>query len=316
MRFYTKEWYNLMQQMDVGTDLKKLPDREYTEADLSALYEKKLKQEIARDRRFYNTDPTLPLSLFDDLLAEEDFDPEDWLTVNEDTGEVSHPTSPEEVRAELEADARQAREKFEQRPPFDPQETIDNFRQFYQNHLRLIRKVYPAWLLEEVNPKLMALGYLTEPAYNRFRQEKRQQKAQWNKINRQAKKTLRAQQIPDEIEEAFDLHDAALLSLKQAGKNYQMMVCKDGYWDSEPGPYRRVTFHNATVLEKEDGLRVRKYRDQRKYFTSNTSFLYDEIYRTQDGYEVHMMFWTPKDLAYLTIACTEVTYQDGNTFDK
>jgi hypothetical protein len=28
------------------------------------------------------------------------------------------------------------------------------------------------------------------------------------------------------------------------------------------------------------------------------------------------MFWTPKDLAYLTIACTDVTYQDGNSLDK
>jgi hypothetical protein len=44
--------------------------------------------------------------------------------------------------------------------------------------------------------------------------------------------------------------------------------------------------------------------------------LYKEIYRTDTGYEVHMMFWLPKGLAYLTIACEDLSFEDGVLFEK
>lgn len=41
--------------------------------------------------------------------------------------------------------------------------------------------------------------------------------------------------------------------------------------------------------------------------------MYHKIYKKQEGFEVHMMFSTPGDLAYLTVACTDVAYEDGIT---
>jgi hypothetical protein len=62
MRFYTKEWYALMQ--DMGLDFKKISDGNYTDAEIDALYQKQLKKEIASDRR---------------LLTEENFDPAETI---------------------------------------------------------------------------------------------------------------------------------------------------------------------------------------------------------------------------------------------
>jgi hypothetical protein len=267
MRFYTKEWYALMQGMEL--DFKKIPDGNYTDAEIEALYQKQLKKEIASDRRSYNSEPFfLPL---DDLLTEENF---------------------------------------------DPAETIQFFETAYQTKLNYYKDTIPTWMTEQVDRRLLVLDLLPESAYRRYREESREKKKEWNQINRAAKRTLSKQNIPENVAEALRLHDASLLSFKKSGKNYVMLVRGDGLWSDEPTPYRQVVFHQAVVLEKEAGLRVHKLEsDENGFYQSNVSFLYHEIYRTDTGYEAHMMFWVPQGLAYLTIACTDIFFEDGVLFE-
>jgi hypothetical protein len=314
MRFYTKEWYGLMQGM--GLDFKKIPDGNYTNAEIDALYQKQLKKEIASDRRAYNSEPFfLPL---DDLLTEENFDPENWLLVaDEEPGAVSRPEGAQEIRETLAAQQRQAQEEFENRPPFDPAETIHFFETAYQSKLNYYKVALPAWMTKQVDRRLLALDLLPESAYRRYREESREKEKQWKQINRDAKKALSKQTIPEKVAEALCLHDASLLSLKKSGKNYVMLVRRDGLWPNDPTPYRKVVFHQAAVLEKESGLRVHKLEaDEDGFSRSHVSFLYHEIYSTDAGYEAHMMFWVPKGLAYLTIACTDISFADGVLFER
>jgi hypothetical protein len=259
MRFYTKEWYNLMQGME-SDDFKKIPDGNYTDAEIDALYQKALKKEIASERRCYNSEPFFL--------------------------------------------------------PFDPAETIQFFETAYQTKLHYYKDALPAWMTEQVDRRLLALDLLPESAYRRYREESREKKKEWNQINRAAKRTLSKQNIPENVAEALRLHDASLLSFKKSGKNYVMLVRGDGLWSDEPTPYRQVVFHQAVVLEKEAGLRVHKLEsDENGFYQSNVSFLYHEIYRTDTGYEAHMMFWVPQGLAYLTIACTDIFFEDGVLFE-
>jgi hypothetical protein len=263
MLFFTKEWYALMQDMEL--DFKKIPDGNYTDAEIDALYQKQLKKEIASERKFRNS---------------ESF----WW---------SH----DELRAE---------------ENFDPAETIQYFETAYQTKLKYYKKVLPAWMTEQVDRRLLALNLLPESAFLRYRGEIQENKKEWNKINRAAKRTLSRQNIPDHVAESLRLHDAALLSIKKSGKNYVMLVRRDGLWPDDPTPYRKVVFHQAVVLEKEAGLRVHKLEsDEDGFCYSNISFLYHEIYRTDTGYEAHMMFWVSKGLAYLTIACADISFEDG-----
>ena len=53
MRYYTKEWYALMQRQNYTSGLKKIPDKVYTDEEIQAFYDKELKAEIARDRRIF-----------------------------------------------------------------------------------------------------------------------------------------------------------------------------------------------------------------------------------------------------------------------
>jgi hypothetical protein len=200
---------------------------------------------------------------------------------------------------------------------FDSAETIQFFETAYQTKLNYYKDTLPNWMTEQVDRRLLALDLLPESAYRRYREESREKKKEWNQINRAAKRILCKQSIPENVAEALRLHDASLLSLKKSGKSYVMLVRGDGLWSDAPTPYRKVVFQQAVVLEKEEGLRVRKLEsDEDGFYQSNVSFLYHEIYRTDTGYEAHMMFLVSKGLAYLTIACTDISFEDGVLFER
>ena len=271
MKYYTKEWYELLQAWGLSGDLKKIPDAVYTTADIEKLYKKKLKKEIAFERDSYNQEPFF--LTVDDMLTEDNFCPDDWLYIDEITGDVKRPVDINEVRQQLEKDRKRAFEEFENRPPFDPMDTEKIFEEIYRTNIRTCKNNFPEWLLKSVDHRLLALGYLPETAYRKYHSEIREKKKKWEQINRAAEKERTRQCIPDEMMEAMALHDASLLSLKK-------------------------------------GLRVRKYL-QEGFYSSNSSFLYSEIYNSGEGYEFHMMFVTSKDLSYLTIACNDISACDG-----
>ena len=271
MKYYTKEWYELLQAWGLSGDLKKIPDAVYTTADIEKLYKKKLKKEIAFERDSYNQEPFF--LTVDDMLTEDNFCPDDWLFIDEITGDVKRPVDINEVRQQLEKDRKRAFEEFENRPPFDPMDTEKIFEEIYRTNIRTCKNNFPEWLLKSVDHRLLALGYLPETAYRKYHSEIREKKKKWEQINRAAEKERTRQCIPDEMMEAMALHDASLLSLKK-------------------------------------GLRVRKYL-QEGFYSSNCSFLYSEIYNSGEGYEFHMMFATSKDLSYLTIACNDISVCDG-----
>ena len=271
MKYYTKEWYELLQAWGLSGDFKKIPDAVYTTADIEKLYKKKLKKEIAFERDSYNQEPFF--LTVDDMLTEDNFCPDDWLFIDEITGDVKRPVDINEVRQQLEKDRKRAFEEFENRPPFDPMDTEKIFDEIYRTNIRTCKNNFPEWLLKSVDHRLLALGYLPETAYRKYHSEIREKKKKWEQINRAAEKERTRQCIPDEMMEAMALHDASLLSLKK-------------------------------------GLRVRKYL-QEGFYSSNCSFLYSEIYNSGEGYEFHMMFATSKDLSYLTIACNDISVCDG-----
>ena len=306
MKYYTKEWYALVQKWGLGGGFKKIPDKDYSEGEIKAMYRDKLKKEIEDDRRDYNSPPVcLDLS---DRLSEDTFSAEDWIIVDE-VGEPHVPENAQQVRENLERQQKQALEAFENRPPFDENETRSWFRSFYRAELRNARNFYPSWLSEQVDPRLIALGYLPESAYKKYTKEIRDAKAECQRIERRAEKGREKQQIPEEIDRMFWLHDSALLSLRKNGSNIVMILTKDGKPSGE-GEYRKLTFKNAEILEK-DPLHPRKsYKEiEHKYF-SRIYFLYHELYKTANGYELHILFCTPKDLAYLTLRFSEVICED------
>ena len=307
MKYYTKEWYNLMQCMDYTCGMRCIPDKEYTDADIKALYDKKLKKEIEKNRKMYNT--PVPMEWLYELLEPDKFDSNNFLFENKETGEFFHPETPEIAKTYIDEECRRAREEFEKRLPFNPQETVDYFAEVYRRLLRVNYLHLPAWAVQAVDKRLLALGYMPESVYRQLRKEEQKNKRAFERIMKKAEEDLEQQIISEKWKENLCFHDANLLSLKRVGSDVELCLRKDGMWP-DGTPYARVVFKNITLFEREKGIVIRKRMGQYGEWESNYVYLYNELYRTETGYEIHMLL-SGKELRYLTIGCEDVEVEDN-----
>lgn len=307
MRYYTKEWYDLMQHVSYTLGMKKIPDKIYTDEEIQMFYEKKLKKEIAQERKAYNTPPSF--EIYEELLAEE-FNPDDWIVFDEESEEIHILESEEEARIWLENHKKQEMKEFKNRPPFDEKEVKQWVKNLYKNNIRYTSSSYPAWVLEKVDHRLLGLELLPESIYKELKKEEQKNQRKLRKIEKEAEKVLNKQEIPEEILAMFGFHDANLLMLKKSGKDIEMVLRKDGEWSEGTTPYIRVWFKNVTFFEREKGMVIRR-REEEDGIYSNCQYLYDELYRDGNEYEIHMMFWTMKALRYVTIRCEEILFEDN-----
>ena len=310
MKFYTKEWYELMQRMNYTTGMKKIPDKVYSDKDIQAFYDKDLKAEVARDRRIHNTPPG-PFDWEDELLLPDRFTPEAFLFENEETGEVFHPETPEIARHYLEQERRQVQERFAARPPFDPAETIECFQETYLSMLRHGGSHYPKWVQETVDKRLLALWRIPESAYKRLKKEEQANRRAFDKIEADAAVILGQQDIPEEIRSQFCFHDANVLAIKRSGSDVALYLRKDGGWTEDATPYIKIIFKNVSRFDREKGFALRPKLDRWGNLGTSCIYLYNELYRNEDGYEVHMLFWTSKALRYLTICSEDIQFEDN-----
>lgn len=310
MKYYTKEWYTLMQQMHYTGGLTVIPDKVYTDAEIKAFFDHDLQAEIENDREIHDTPPSFDWA--EELLAPECFRPDIFLFETDD-GELFHPETPEIAREYLERDFRRQMEQFEQRPPFDPVETIECFKECYCMMVRHGWKSYPAWVGESVDKRLLALHRIPERAYNRLLDEEQANKRAFEKIEAEADAALKAQDIPEEIRKLFRFHDANVLSLKKVCSDVEMIL-RDGGFIGGDTPYCRVIFQNVSRFEREKGIVIRTKYEESGEYSSNMIYLYNELYRIESGYEVHMLLAGRKEQRYLTVACEDIRLEESISF--
>ena len=157
MKYYTKDWYNLMQKCDYTLAMKKIPDKAYSEDEIKTFYNKALKKEIALRREGYNDQPDYT-ALFD-MLDENDFDPIDWVLIDESKGIGRFPQSKEEVRAFYEAEKKRKEQEFINRGPFNATSVADDFKSLFKHRLKLVVDEFPKWTIEHATRLASALWF-------------------------------------------------------------------------------------------------------------------------------------------------------------
>ena len=311
MKYYTKEWYDMMQRLHYTSGFRKIPDKVYSDEEIQAFYAKDLKAEIARDRRLHNTPPSF--MDIEEYLSPDRFDPELFLLEDEVTGELFHPESPAIVRTYLLKERQRQEEEFAARPPFNSEETIECFEECYRNMVRYGSNGFPEWVKESVDPRLIALQRIPENIYKRLQKEERANRRAFERINKKAAEDPEAQAVPEEIREHFCFHDANVLKIRKVRSDVELYLRKDGYWPGDSTPYIRIIFKNVSRFEREKGFSLRLRTDESGNLGSGCYYLYDELYRNAAGYEVHMLFTTFKALRCLTIGCEDILFEDNIT---
>lgn len=185
-----------------------------------------------------------------------------------------------------------------------------DFEKAYQQKCQHILDRYPAWVQESVDSRLAALGRLPESVHRRLTAEDEAAAAFLTRINDAAREELDQQELSEDAQFGLWMYAANVLSLKKEGDDTVMYLRKGSGMDGV-SPYTKVTFCNAVSVDREEGLAFAMGKDEDGMFTSDKVFLYDETYRTETGYEVHMLIQGTEDLYYMTIACSDICFEEN-----
>lgn len=283
MKYFNKEWYELMQKQFMTDEIKEIPDKEYLDKEVEELYNQELKKEIEREREAYNTPPDY--SFLEELLNKP-FNPENWIIVSDDEETIIVPKSKEEVIKNLSEEKEKSLEEFNNRPDFDEKEIIEFFKQSYKTMLD-IKDFYPKWVYEEVDNRLIALNLLPKKVLKKLRAEEKENKKKYEKIMKKANKDLSRQDILKELYSKLNFHDDRIIEFDKQKNNYVMNI--ENYEDK----IIKIIFKDAEIIECEE-LNFK-----------NCFWLYEEVYKENDKYEVHLMVESG-GLKYITLKCKEI----------
>ncbi|MCI8309407.1 MAG: hypothetical protein HFJ45_04275 [Clostridia bacterium] len=294
MKFFDKKYFELAQGIVLINDIQVIPDKKYTAKDIEKLYNERLKIEMEEEKEKYNALPDF--SEQEELTNAENIDFNEFIYVDEQTGKMHIPKTKKEVLNYIEREKKEALKRFEERPPFNEEEFVEEFKENYEFMLENDGcHDFPDWVFKEVDKRILALNYLPKSIFEKIKLDQENRQKELDKIRKSAQKELDSQHIPSKIKDKFDyFYDSRVRAFKENKNDYQMRLV------TEFEELVIVTFKNAKIIENEK-------MDFRK---SYVCYLGEELYLNNKTYEVHMIFSVYKEngqeLKYITLTCEDI----------
>lgn len=315
MKYYTKQWYRLLQSTDLELDqFEIIPDQEYTEAEVEKLYEQRLQEEIEEERRIYDQEPVLSYSPEDLKKAEKD------CILCEEDGTLRQYRSLNQLKRELEKRHEKALQEFYNRPPFDPAGVTERFEAVFRQRAERA-EYFPEWLQTKVGIYFIGLGILPEGTYKRLQEQEKENQINFAHIDQLAVEESRKYwcQIPAKFCRVFlengrpAFEEAYLLSFGERDGVITLILRYDN-WE-KPGrrtPYVCIMFRDSELITCEINRPI-LCRPQGRDVFSDCRHIADELYLLEDGrYEYHLLVSDSRKLAYITIRCSDMICDENH----
>lgn len=266
MKYLTKEWYDLSQQtgLHFGKRVHK-GAHVYDEALYQRLYKRKEKEHVNFQRELYNTDPRFMLES-DGMALVPLSKVLDGVEIAEEDTIIHHMS--EEERERIEAMIAE----YDCRPPFDEL----NYKQHFRENVEWGSRAATATLSNELSAQIadirvFALGYCTKEVLLQLKRLSKENEKKVKSAMEQYAKAQQAQQIPESIRSGFNFHDCTVTALDVGEHTVVRLDTRGGFTN-----INKVTFVSAEMMKQDEGI-------------VGCHWIYDELYRTDDGYEVHVL---------------------------
>lgn len=196
---------------------------------------------------------------------------------------------------------------------YDEAAERQRFAEFHSQELEEFQTRTPAQILAKVaDIRVLALGLCTEEVYRDFEDYWARCKTQTEETMKEAWDLQRTQGLDKVWTGGHSLHDAFVCSMKWEEEDliieFEVEDPEERLADirendpellEEMGEahflfpeIKAIRFRDAEILKQEEPL-------------ENTWWLYDEIWKSERGYEIHALLWWENDVFELTIECRE-----------
>ena len=186
-------------------------------------------------------------------------------------------------------DQRELRAYLEE--PYDEAAERQSFAELHSRELEEFQTRTPAQILAKVaDIRVLALGLCTEEVYRDF-EDYRALCRKWTEKTMEEAWNMCVSQGLDQIWTGeHTLHDSLILTMKREGEDLVIEFEYDA--DATWPEIKAARFRDAQILKQEQPV-------------ENAWWLYDEIWKSDRGYEIHALLWRGDDLCELTIECRE-----------
>ena len=186
-------------------------------------------------------------------------------------------------------DQRELRAYLEE--PYDEAAERQSFAEFHSRELEEFQTRTPAEILSKVaDIRVLALGLCTEEVYRDFEDYRALCEKQTVKTMEEAWNMCVSQGLDQIWTGEHTLHDSLILTMKREGEDLVIEFEYDA--DATWPEIKAARFRDAQILKQEQPV-------------ENAWWLYDEIWKSERGYEIHALLWREHGVFDLTIECRE-----------
>lgn len=297
MKYYTKKWYELMQSFGYSEGIKTIEDKKYGEEEIKQIcereYDKQLKEFIKEEEEVYNEPPVN----YYELIGDEDFNYKDVIIVNEENNYVYEPKSKKEAIMLMEEEYKTELINYKNRPKFNEYAIKKDFEEMYRNLLKNSKEYFPDFVSQNVDVRFLALRLMPKSIYNKLTEYENNNRKEYEKIEKLAEKELNNQNIPEDILKLFcGLHDSIIQKIVKDKNNIVLLV------ETEEGKTIKLKFEKGQFTENELEEYLKKENNDDIY----CYWLYHELYKTDNKYELHILVELNGELRYITIRCEKI----------
>lgn len=285
MKYLTKEWYDLCQRTSLHFDMRAHKGTGVRDDQLfKRLYNRKYEKYSRLQRELYDVDPRFMLGLDGTVGI-----PLDKLFNDEEVKEAD--TIVYEMSAEEKARIQQKIEEFDARPPFDEEKCRADFAIHHEWMCKETANRLPEEFVSRIaDIRVFALGYCTREVLNELKRLSRQNNERVTSILEQYRQAQQAEDIPELIRSRFGFHDCRVTELISGSPSVMRLDTEGGFTS-----YNKITFEGAQMIKQDEHI-------------TGCHWLYEELYRTDSGYEAHILFHGGQ-LKELIIRCTDIVIE-------
>ncbi|MCP3775780.1 DUF4085 domain-containing protein [Paenibacillus sp. MZ04-78.2] len=286
MKYLTKEWYELCQRTGLHFGMRAHKSAyEHYEALYLRLYKKKEKEFISQRRKVYDVDPRFMLEqdgaqfvALDKFLNGDQISEEDTM--------VYHMTSEEMDRIQ------QLIAAYDVRPPFDKMKCKEEFSEIQEWAYKEAFHKLPGELSSRIaDMRVFVLGYCTREVLHELKQLSKENKKHMMLVLDEYRQAQQAENIPEHIRSQFGFHDCTVTELTSGKQMVMRLDTRGGFTNNN-----KVTFDAVDKIIRQDEHIVGSY------------WIYNELYRTDCGYEVHILF-SGEGMSELIIHCADIVVE-------
>jgi len=287
MKFLTKEWYNLCQQTGLHYGMRVHKDAyKHDEALYQRLYKRKEREFVKFQRELYNLDPRsllehegMNLVPLQNILNEQEIKEEDIIVMH--------------MSAEQRALIEERIKEYDARPPFDEQHFKQEFSSSLEYKCQEAAAKLPKELFSQIlDIRVFALGYCTKEVFAQLKKLSKDNSNKVKAISASAAQAQQEQHLPESIYSKINFHDCKVTMLDASEELVVRFDTRGGFTN-----LNKITFVAPQLLLQEEGI-------------VGSDWLYDEIYRFEQGYEVHALLWGKKGLCELIVRCQDIIVEE------